>query len=110
MKELEKPKSLRIRGAELVVTGGVTLFFSKFVLWLGPFALCGYGLYRWLIRKSYKDGIIILASGMLLMLLLKGPFSFVGYLLYGAGGFLIALGAVLMLLPGKKREVEGENR
>ena len=55
MKELEKPKSLRIRGAELIVTGGVTLFFSKFMLWLGPFALCGFGLYRWLIRKSYKE-------------------------------------------------------
>ncbi|MBT3226785.1 MAG: hypothetical protein HN580_21045 [Deltaproteobacteria bacterium] len=104
MKELEKPKSLRIRGAELIVTGGVTLFFSKFMLWLGPFALCGFGLYRWLIRKSYKEGIISLAVGILLLFLLNGPFSFIAYLLYGTGGFLVALGAVFMLLPGKKME------
>ncbi len=105
MKELEKPKSRRIQGAELIVTGGVTLFVSKFLLWLGPVGLCGYGLYRWLVRKSYKDGITSLAVGILLLFLLNGPLSFIDYLLYGTGGFLIALGAVFMLLPGKKKEV-----
>lgn len=104
MDELEKPKNRRVRGAELVVTGGITLFLSKFVLALGPIGLCAYGLYRWLLRKSYKDGIISLASGFIALYLLNGPFSFVEYLLYGAGGFLLALGAVLMILPGKKRE------
>ncbi len=105
MNELEKPKSRRIRGAELVVTGGVTLFLSKFVLFLGPVGLCVYGAYRWLLRKSYKDGIISLAVGVLTMYLLNGPFSFVPYLLYGVGGFLLALGAVLMITPGKKQEI-----
>ncbi len=105
MKELEQPKSRRIRGAELIVTGGVTLFVSNFITWLGPIGLCGYGLYRWLMRKSYKDGITSLAAGILLLVLLNGPLSFVDYLLYGTGGFLIALGAVFMILPGKKKEV-----
>ncbi len=104
MQELEKPKSRRIRGAELIVTGGITLFVSSFITWLGPIGLCGYGLYRWLMRKSYKDGITSLAVGILLLVLLRGPLSFIDYLLYGTGGFLIALGAVFMLLPGSKKE------
>lgn len=105
MDELEKPKSRRIRGAELVVTGGITLFLSKFVLALGPLGLCAYGIYRWFLRKSYKDGIVSLAGGVLALYLLNGPFSFVEYLLYGTGGFLLALGAVLMILPSRNKEI-----
>lgn len=105
MKELEKPKSRRIRGAELVVTGGITLFLSSFITFLAPVGLCAYGLYRWFLRKSYKDGIISLAVGILTLYLLRGPFSFVEYILYGTGGFLLALGAVLMIIPKRKQEV-----
>jgi hypothetical protein len=104
MRDLDKPKNRRIRGAELVVTGGITLFLSKFLIALGPIALCGYGIYRWFLRKSYKDGIISLAVGVLLLFLLNGPLNFVPYLLYGTGGFLLALGAVFMVLPAKKTE------
>ena len=105
MNELEKPKSRRVRGAELVVTGGITLFFSGFLTFLAPVGLCAYGLYRWLLRKSYKDGIISLAVGVLTLYLSNGPFSFVEYLLYGAGGIMLALGAVLMILPKRKQDV-----
>jgi len=104
MRDLDKPKSRRIRGAELVVTGGITLFLSSFFTTLGPIALCAYGVYRLFLRKSYKDGIISLAVGVLLMFLLNGPLNFIPYILYGAGGFLLALGAVFMVLPGKKTE------
>lgn len=105
MDELDKPKNRRVRGAELVVTGGITLFLSAFVSTLAPVGLCLYGLYRWFLRKSYKEGITTLAVGILALYLLNGPLSFVEYLLYGAGGFLLALGAVLMLFPSRKGEV-----
>ncbi len=104
MRDLDNPKSRRVRGAEMVVTGGITLFLSSFFTTLGPIALCAYGVYRWFLRKSYKDGIISLAVGILLLFLLNGPLSFVPYILYGTGGFLLALGAVFMVLPSKKPE------
>lgn len=107
MDQLDKPKSRRVRGAELVVTGGLTLFLSSFVTFLAPIGLCAYGLYRWLLRKSYKDGIISLAVGVLTLYLLNGPFSFVEYLLYGTGGFLLALGAVFMVLPVRNKDIPG---
>ncbi|MBU2643787.1 hypothetical protein KKI24_03705 [bacterium] len=105
MQDLENSKSRRVQGAELVVMGGMTLFFSRFVLWLAPFVLCAFGVYRLLFRRSYKDGIISLAVGILTITLFYGPFRFVEYLLYGVGGFLLVMGAVLMVLPDKDREL-----
>jgi len=105
MNELEKPKNRRVRGAELVVTGGITLFLSKFVLFLAPVGICIYGIYRLFLKKSYRDGITSLAVGVLALYLLNGPFSFIEYLLYGAGGFMLALGAVMMFFPRRKKEV-----
>ncbi|MFH2132145.1 MAG: hypothetical protein ABIK68_17340 [bacterium] len=105
MQDLENSKSRRVQGAELVVMGGMTLFFSRFILWLAPFVLCAYGLYRLLFRRSYKDGITSLAIGILTMFLFYGPFRFVEYLLYGVGGFQLALGAVLMIMPDKDSEL-----
>lgn len=51
----------RVRGAELVLIG-TALITSKWILgFLAPLVLAGYGLYRWLIRKSYGDGITLAA-------------------------------------------------
>ena len=48
MNFLAKGKNRRVRGAELVVTGGITMLLSATIDWLAPVALCVYGAYRWL--------------------------------------------------------------
>ena len=102
-----KKKSRRLRGAELVVTGGITVFLSYIASWLAPAAFCVYGLYRWIFKKSYKDGIISLAVGILLVILLKGPLDFVVTLAMATGGTAAGIGALMMFFPGKKdNEVE----
>ncbi len=97
-------KSRRIRGAELVVTGGATMFVSSILGWMAPVALCVYGLYRWFLRKSYKDGIISVAVGILLVTLLRGPLNAFLWISMLAGGLLLGLGAVMMILPSRKSE------
>ena len=104
MGELEKKKSRRLRGAELVVTGGATMFLSKVVGWLAPATFCVYGAYRLVLKRSYKDGIVSLAVGVLLLTLLSGPLSGLMSIVMGAGGFLVGIGAVLMILPKKKKK------
>ena len=106
MNFLQKGKSRRIRGAELVVTGGITMLLSATIDWLAPVALCVYGAYRWLFKKSYKDGIVSLAAGILLLVLFNtGPLSSLFGLVFGAGVLLLILGGILMLFPGKKDEI-----
>ena len=104
MKSIEKRRSRRVRGAELVVTGGA-LILSKFVLgWLAPLSLGVYGLYRWIVKKSYAEGIVLIASGVLLGILLKTVLSgFLNLFLYG-GIVVLALGCLFMILPGKSEE------
>jgi hypothetical protein len=102
MGELIKKKSRRLRGIELVVTGGATMFLSNIVGWLAPATLCVYGLYRLILRKSYKDGMISTAAGILLLTLLRGPLSGLMTVSMAAGGVLLGLGAILMILPKKK--------
>ena len=104
MNFLLKKKSRRLRGAELVLTGGVTMFLSNIVSWLAPAAFCIYGIYRWLFKKSYKDGITSLAVGILLMILLKGPLSFLLWLSMAAGGVVLGVGAFMMFFPSKKSD------
>ncbi len=107
MGELIKKKGRRLRGAELVVTGGATMFLSNIVGWLAPAALCVYGIYRLILKKSYKDGMISLAAGILLLTLLRGPLDVFLTVSMAAGGLLLGLGAVMMILPSsKKDEVE----
>ncbi len=109
MKFLQKHKSRRVRGAELVVTGGITIFLSSILNWAAPLALCGFGLYRWLVRKSYKEGIVAIAAGVLLIFLMKGPLSFLLWLSMAAGIAILVLGAIMMVLPAKTNS-EGEEK
>ncbi len=104
MKFLEKRKSRRVWGAELVVTGGVTLFLSYVGSWLAPLGLCLYGGYRWFLKKSYKDGVVSLALGILLLVLLNGPLKGVLGILYGVGGLILLVGAIMMILPNKSTD------
>lgn len=108
---LDKRKSRRVKGAELVVAGGATMFLSNIVGWLAPAALGIYGLYRMLLKKSYKDGIISLALGVLLITLLRGPVDLFLTVAMAAGGLLLGFGAILMILPSSKsqeKEIEIE--
>ncbi len=104
MGNLIKKKSRRLRGAELVVTGGATMFLSNLVGWLAPATFCVYGAYRLVLRKSYKDGITSLAVGILLLTLLKGPLTGLMSIAMAAGGLLLGLGAVMMIFPGRKKD------
>lgn len=102
MNFLKNIRKRRVRGAELVVTGGLTLFLGSFATFLAPVTLCGYGLYRWLFKKSYPDGITSIAVGIISVLLLSGPLSFIPTLLLSLGGILAVIGAIMMVFPGKK--------
>ncbi len=101
---LTKHKSRRLRGAELVVTGGATVFLANVVGWLAPAALCVYGAYRWFLKKSYKDGVTSVAVGILLLTLFSRPIDFVLDITMLAGGLLLGVGAVMMILPSKKAD------
>ena len=100
----KKEVSKRVRGAELVLIG-TALFFSKFVIGtLAPLAISAWGAYRWLVRKSYKEGVVLVATGVLLLFLLKwSPLAFLLYVPMIAGIGVLIWGAVLMIM-GKKKE------
>jgi len=103
MKPLQRFRNKKVKGAELVVTGGVILFFAEMVIgYLAPIALCGFGLYRWFFRKKYNEGIIAIASGIILLLLLRGPLHFLHWIPYAAGGLIMAYGVFLMVLPADR--------
>ncbi len=105
MNFLKKYTRKKVRGAELVLTGGA-LIFTKFLLpWAAPLALGVYGLYRWLVKKSYGDGIVIIASGMLLWVLLEfTPLGWILWLPLIAGIAILVYGAILMLFSGDSDE------
>ncbi len=105
MNFLQKHKNKRILGAELVVTGGVTLFLSWLLPLTAPIGLGIYGLYCWLVRKSYKDGFIFVASGIALFAVIKllNPLF---WILYAIGGIIMLTGAVFLFAP--KKEVKSD--
>lgn len=99
----DKPTSRRIRGAELVLIG-TALVTAKWILGvLAPLVLSGYGLYRWLIRKSYGEGITLIAVGALLWLLLTySPLKLILWVPLAIGMLTVLYGAVLMILGNKQ--------
>jgi hypothetical protein len=100
----KKGVSRRLFGAELVVTGGV-LMAAKFLLAsVAPFALSVYGIYRLFLRRSYPDGIIFLASGILLWVILK-PFGFLLWVPILLGVGMIGVGGYYMIAPGAKKQI-----
>jgi hypothetical protein len=101
MNWLDRFRNKKVKGAELVVTGGIVIFFAEIVVgYLAPIALCGYGLYRWFIRKRYNEGIVAIAIGILLLVLLRGPLLFLQWIPYAVGAILMVYGAFLMVMPG----------
>jgi hypothetical protein len=103
MKMIDRFKNKKVKGAELVVTGGIFIFFAEVMIgYLAPIVLCGYGLYRWFFRKRYNEGIIAVAVGILLLVLLRGPLQFLQWIPYAAGALLMIYGTFLMVVPGDK--------
>ena len=103
----KKAVSKRVKGAELVLTGGA-LFFSQFLLkTLAPLALSAYGLYRWFIRKNYPQGVMFTASGVLLFFLMRWtPLGWVLWIPSVAGIGLMLYGGFQMLRGDKNKELE----
>ncbi len=103
MNFLQKKRNKRILGAELVVTGGVTLFLSWLLPLTAPIGLGIYGLYSWLVKKSYKDGAIFVSSGIALFVLIKflNPLF---WIIYSIGGIIMIIGAIMIFSPKKKIE------
>ena len=101
-RDKNKTVSRRVRGAELVLIG-TALVTSKWILGvLAPLVLSGYGLYRWLVRKSYGEGITLVAVGALLWLLLTySPLKVILWIPLAIGMLTVLYGAVLMILGNK---------
>ena len=95
----KKGLSRRIRGLQLMAVG-VPLLLSKFLLGLAPLALSGYGLYRWLFKKSKKDGIFFTVGGVVLFAVVK-VFGFLLWLPVIAGAGMLLVGGYTALTAGK---------
>ena len=105
MNFLQRFKNRKVQGAELVVTGGIMMIFSKIIMvYLAPLAVIGYGAYRWLIKKNYRQGITSIAAGIILLVLMKWPLSFLASLPLGIGALILVYGAFLMIMPGSPTE------
>ncbi|MBU3914892.1 hypothetical protein KKA14_05095 [bacterium] len=103
----QKHKNRRVLGAELIVTGGVTMFLSWFLLWTAPIGLGVYGLYSWLVKKSSKDGLIFVASGIALFAVIKFLNPLI-WIIYAISGLIIVTGSILLFVPKKKIESDIE--
>lgn len=97
-----EPSSRRVRGAELVLIG-TALVTSKFILGaVAPLVLSAFGLYRWLIRKRYGEGITFIATGALLWLLLTHtPLQIILWIPFAIGMLILLYGAILMIFGNK---------
>lgn len=105
--DLTKPKkSWRVRGAEWIILGGAVVGLSFFVPVVAPALVAVYGVYRWIKSGSYNQGVFLIAAAVLLMVLLLGPFKGLFWPLKWAGGALIAAGALAMMIPSAKEELE----
>ncbi|MDH5559236.1 MAG: hypothetical protein OEY59_00100 [Deltaproteobacteria bacterium] len=101
-----KSTNKRVYGAEMIIGGGI-LFASKFFLGvLAPAVLGIYGLYRLLFKKSYPDGIISIALGVLLYFVLN-TFSILLWIPSVMGIMAIIYGAILLFMP-RKEDTEPE--
>lgn len=100
----ESKISKKVKGAELVLAG-IALSLSEFFLaTLAPLAISAYGVYRWLVRKNLKQGIFLMAVGVLVYLFLRtGIGAFLLKLPIALGVVMILWGAGLMIFS-KKRE------
>jgi len=98
-----KSTNKKVQGAELIVTWGVLILSKFFLGFVAPVIIGGYGLYRLFIKKSYPDGIISLAVGVLLYFILN-TFSILLWMPTILGIIVLIYGAFLLFLPSKKLE------
>lgn len=105
-----KTPGRRVRGAELVLIG-TALVTSKFILSaIAPLVLSVFGLYRWLIRKRYGEGITCVATGALLWLLLTySPLKIILWIPFFIGMLTALYGAILMILGNKENTEDSQD-
>jgi membrane protein implicated in regulation of membrane protease activity len=99
MKLLVGKSGTRLNGAELVIAGAVVLVLKALIAPLAPLALALFGGYRLLISKSYPDGIISIALGIVLYVFLKTTLNLV---LWIVGAAMLVYGTYLLIFPRSK--------
>lgn len=104
---MNKEKSRKARSIELMVAGGGLIIVTKLLTLLAPITLIGYGAYRFLAKKSRKDGLGFIAGGVavgaVLSLNILAPLIALPYI-FGAG--MIGYGGFLMVTPDKTKKLE----
>ncbi len=94
--------SKKVRGAELVLAGAALFMADIFLGTLAPIAIGVYGLYRWLVRKNYKSGIMWIATSALLFIFLRtGVGETLLKLPIAIGILMVVWGAGLMIFSKK---------
>lgn len=106
MKLLMGKSGSRLNGAELVIAGGAVLLLKALIAPLAPLALAGFGVYRLLISKSYPDGVISIALGIVLYVFLKTTLNL---LLWLVGAIMLVYGTYLLIFPKKNMTETEEN-
>ncbi len=100
--------SKKVKGAELVLAGGALFMANFFIATLAPLAISLYGLYRWLIRKNYKEGIVFVAVGVLIYIFLRtGVGEALLKLPIAIGLIMVLWGAGMMIFSKKKGGSDG---
>ena len=95
-----KSKNKRVKGAELVIFGGLALFLNVVLPYMAPIAFILYGIYRLALQKNYPEGIISIAFGILIWIFLKK----ILYMILLVGGIvLLVYGMYLLFSPQKEK-------
>ncbi|OGG99195.1 MAG: hypothetical protein A2600_05315 [Candidatus Lambdaproteobacteria bacterium RIFOXYD1_FULL_56_27] len=104
-----KLKLGRSQGLGWIGMGLVTLLGSWILPWAVTLALLGYGLLRWITFKDKFQGAGFAGLALMTGFLLFGPLSGVFWLLKLTGLILVALGALMMVLPQTEVDQLDEN-
>ena len=94
----------KVKGAELVLAGAVLSMAEFFLATLAPLVISVYGLYRWLVRKNYKEGIVFMAVGVLIYIFLRTGIGEILLKLPIAIGIVMILWGAGLIVFSKKKE------
>ena len=100
-----KLKLGRSQGLGWIGMGLATLLGSWILPWAVTLALLGYGLLRWVAYDDKVQGAGFVGLAVMSGFLLFGPLSGVFWLLKMLGLVLVALGALMMVLPQSEADL-----
>ncbi|MGK0288725.1 MAG: hypothetical protein ACI86H_000144 [bacterium] len=95
-----KSKNQRVKGAELIIVGGLVLLGNSLSFFVG-IAIILYGIYRVFLQKSYPIGTASIILGILIL-------SFSGTLrsMLLVGGLILIIYGMYLLFSPKKDKIE----